>query len=113
LVDWDRKIDDIINMIKDFIHDAKFRRKILKIISIDQKKAFDSIFHAFLFELLRNINIGEKLIKTIENLYNESSTRLNINNILLDKIKVKRCIKQGEPLSMWLYFSFTRASYFN
>jgi hypothetical protein len=30
-------------------------------------------------------------------------TRLDINDSLLEEIKVKRSIKQGDPLSMWLY----------
>ena len=99
----DRKIDDIIHMIRDFIHDSKMKNKVLKIISIDQKKAFDSIIHSYLFKLLKRINIGNRLIKIIENLYNGSVTRLNINGMLLEEIKVKKSIKQGDPLSMWLY----------
>ena len=43
----DRKIDDIIHMIRDFIHDSKMKNKVLKIISLDQKKAFDSIIHSY------------------------------------------------------------------
>ena len=66
-------------MIKDFIHDSNMKGKILKIISFDQKKAFDSILHSYLIKLLKNVNIGNRLIKIIENLYNESITRLNIN----------------------------------
>ena len=99
----DRKIDDIIHMIRDLIHDSKMKNKVLKIISIDQKKAFDSIIHSYLFKLLKRINIGNRLIKIIENLYNGSVTRLNINGMLLEEIKVKKSIKQGDPLSMWLY----------
>ena len=90
-------------MIKDFIHDSNKKDKILKIISLDQKKAFDNILHSYLFKLLKNANIGNRLIKIIENLYNDSITRLNINGILLEEIKVKKSIKQGDPLSMWLY----------
>jgi hypothetical protein len=56
----DRKIDDIIHMIKDFIHDSNKKNKILKIISLDQKKAFDSILHSYLFKLLKNVNIGNR-----------------------------------------------------
>lgn len=98
-----RKIDDIIHMIKDFIHDSIMKGKILKIISIDQKKAFDSIIHAYLFKFLKYVNIGSKLTSIIVNLYNDSVTRLDINDSLLEEIKVKRSIKQGDPLSMWLY----------
>ncbi len=90
-------------MIKDFIHDSNKKNKILKIISLDQKKAFDSILHSYLFKLLKNANIGNRLMRIIENLYNDSITKLNINGVLLEEIKVKKSIKQGDPLSMWLY----------
>ena len=98
-----RKIDDIIHLLRDLIHDSKLKNKDLKIIPVDQKKAFDNLDHDYLFELLENINIGQKMIKIIKNLYVMAKTTINMDGNLLGEIIIEKGIKQGDPLSMWLY----------
>ena len=75
----------------------------MKIIPVDQKKAFDNLDHDYLFELLENINIGQKMIKIIKNLYVMAKTTINMDGNLLGEIIIEKGIKQGDPLSMWLY----------
>ena len=79
------------------------KSKDLFIVSIDQKKAFDNIDHSCLFNLLKHVNIGQNLFSSIHLLYTNSNSRLYINDVLSEEIHIKRSIKQGCPLSMWLY----------
>ena len=98
-----KKIDDIIHLVKDFISDSNLRIKPLNITLIDQAKAFDSISHDYLAATLKHINIGDRLLNSILKLYENSNTKICVNGILSNQINIKRGIKQGCPLSMWLY----------
>jgi hypothetical protein len=90
-------------MTRDMIFDSNEKSKDLFIMSIDQKKAFDNIDHSYLFKLLKHVNIGKNLFSSIYLLYTNSYSRLYINDVLSEEIHIKRSIKQGCPLSMWLY----------
>jgi hypothetical protein len=96
-------INSIIHMTRDMIFDSNEKSKDLFIMSIDQKKAFDNIDHSYLFNLLKHVNIGKNLFSSIHLLYTNSNSRLYINDVLSEDIHIKRSIKQGCPLSMWLY----------
>jgi hypothetical protein len=61
-----RRIDDIIHMLRDFIHDSLIKNNPLKIVSIDQSKAFDKFNHNFLFSLLTHLKLGDRIIKIIK-----------------------------------------------
>jgi hypothetical protein len=98
-----RRINDIIHMLRDFIRDSLIKNNPLKIVSIDQSKAFDKINHNFLFSLLTHLKLGDRIIKIIKNLYINSKAVICINGKLSGLIEIERGIKQGDPLSMWLY----------
>ena len=57
-----RRINDSINTIKDIIEDANIKNNEAFLTSIDQRKAFDSFSHLYLFYLLDYLNISENLI---------------------------------------------------
>jgi hypothetical protein len=92
-----RNIDDIIHLLRDLIHDSKLKNKDSKIIPVDQKKVFDNLDHDYLFELLENINIGQKMINIIKNLYVMAKTTINLDGNLLGEIIIEKGIKQGDP----------------
>ena len=70
---------------------------------IDQSKAFDLIDHRYLFKILDHMNLGDRIVKSIRRIYRNASTNLAINDIFSHEIIIQRGIKQGCPLSMWLY----------
>ena len=61
-----RRINDGINLIKDMIYDANLNNNELYLVSIDQKKAFDSISHKYLFALLDHLNISSFITNNIK-----------------------------------------------
>ena len=83
---YDKKIDDIIHLVKDLIADSNIKDKKLYITLIDQAKAFDSISHQYLFKILKRINIGNKLYDNIVKIYSFSNTRIWINDNLTKEI---------------------------
>ena len=98
-----RRMNDNLFLTRDLISDCKIRNKLLNIINVDQKKAFDSISHKYLFKLLKHINFGHFFTTSIERLYKNSFAYLSVNNLKSENFKVNSGIKQGCALSMILY----------
>ena len=98
-----RRMNDNLFLTRDLIYDSKIRNKILNIVSVDQRKAFDTISHKYLFNLLKHINLGNYMCTSIERLYKNSFAYVSINNFKSENFKVNSGIKQGCALSMLLY----------
>ncbi len=98
-----RRMNDNLSLTRDLIDDAKTRKRSLNILSADQRKAFDSISHNYLFKLLEHIELGDFMYKNIHRLYKKSYANIVVNKCQSPKLYIKRGIKQGCPLSMMLY----------
>jgi hypothetical protein len=99
-----RRINDSINAIKDVIDDANLKKIEAFIVSVDQKKAFDSMSHRYLYALLEHLGISPFLNKNIKRIYNGSFAYIVVNRMITKlKINIKSGIKQGCALSMFLY----------
>ena len=73
------------------------------LISIDYKKAFDSIRHKYLFKVMEGMNFGDKFITMIKNIYKKMSSAAMLNGCIGDVFAVLRGIRQGCSLSMILF----------
>ena len=99
-----RRINDSLNAIKDVIYDANLRKKELYIVSIDQRKAFDSISHKYLYALLDHLNINPFLTNSVKRIYDQSYTSIVVDKyISKNRIYIRSGIKQGCASSMFLY----------
>jgi len=99
-----RRINDGLNLIKDMIYDANLSKNELYLVSIDQKKAFDSISHNYMFALLDHLNINSFITNSIKRIYTQSFASLVVDQyIYLDNIFIMGGIKQGCALSMNVY----------
>ena len=99
----DRKPHDLLYLMTGLIHDANVFSRPLLVTSIDQYKAFDMIDHEYLKGALEHVNIGPRAQRIVKELYKGSRTRLMVNGRLTRDIMVTNGLKQGCPLSMWLY----------
>ena len=73
------------------------------IVFLDQEKAFDRLDWTFMKETLKTFGFGPNFIRWIDILYSNPSMRIKINNFLSDPIKIRRGVRQGDPLSPLLY----------
>jgi hypothetical protein len=74
------------------------------VVSIDQRKAFDSMSHNYLFAVLDHVDINSFLTNSIKRIYNQSFASLVVDKyISKNKIYVLGGIKQGCALSMFAY----------
>ena len=72
------------------------------IISLDAKKAFDSVEHTYIEKCLEKIGL-KKFIPIFRILYSDLSSDILINGKVVKGFRIKRGVKQGDALSCILF----------
>ena len=72
-------------------------------MQLDFEKAFDSIEWNFLFEVLRKLNLGETFIRFVRCCYKDIYSCINNNGFTTNWFKLGRGVRQGCPLSCFLF----------
>lgn len=83
-------------------YDMLLKNKV-KSINTDFKKAYDSVNHKTLFELLKKIGFPRKVRRLIKSMIQGSKARILVNGELTNWIEILRGVKQGDPLSPLLF----------
>jgi exonuclease III len=73
------------------------------LISLDAKKAFDSVDHKYIEETLYAYGFGPVFIQMFRTLYRNITARILINGFFSDSIKIERGVKQGDALSCAIF----------
>ena len=60
------------------------------LIFVDVKKAFDSIDHFYMFQVLQKFGLGERFISFVKLLFNNISSLCKVNDGLCSPIQVQR-----------------------
>ena len=70
---------------------------------IDFVKAFDSISHSALLNVLHHFGFPGRFVSLIKELLSNSTAKVRVNNFLTEPISIRRGTKQGDPLSPSLF----------
>jgi exonuclease III len=73
------------------------------LISLDAKKAFDSVDHKYIEDTLSAYGFGHEFLKVFKTLYNGITARILVNGYASEKINIERGVKQGDALSCALF----------
>jgi hypothetical protein len=73
------------------------------VLTLDFQSAFDRISHDYLFTILRQYGISQWLIDRLYALYNQATASVRIKGHMAGPIPVRSGVRQGCPLSMFLY----------
>ena len=74
------------------------------LLAIDFEKAFDSLNHEFLYQVLRKMGFGPNFRQWIRTFHRNLSTCVReIMTLQLISFFVKRGVRQGDPLSALLF----------
>uniref|UniRef100_A0A8P4KTL1 Reverse transcriptase domain-containing protein n=1 Tax=Dicentrarchus labrax TaxID=13489 RepID=A0A8P4KTL1_DICLA len=84
-------------LISDSVHSEAF------ILFLDFYKAFDTIEHKFLTECLKLFGFGNQFIDTIEMFYKGINSSVIINYSTSHRSDIKRGVRQGCPISPFLF----------
>ena len=98
-----RAITDNLWLARDIFNYSAEQRVPGYLISLDQSKAFDRVNHQFLDKVLNKFGFGPKLRNWIKTLYSGSRSYIQNNGHLSLPAYIKRGVRQGCPLSAYLY----------
>jgi hypothetical protein len=73
------------------------------LISLDAKKAFDSVSHKYIEDTLKAYGFGIKFINIFKILYKDITARILINGYQSESIPIRRGVKQGDALSCAIF----------
>ena len=98
-----RQIDHTVHLLRDLIDLANKENLDAAFIFLDQEKAFDRVDHDFLYRTMSAFGIGDNFIHWVRQIYSTAVTRVKLNGFLTGPIPLMRGVRQGDPLSFFLY----------
>lgn len=100
----DRSTSSNLLVLQGIMRTMKLKHKPFFCISLDLRKAFDSVSHSAIFSALEARQVPIRFLNLIKQLYVNCTTTYSINGET-DHIRVplRRGIKQGDPLSPFLF----------
>ena len=98
-----RNIGEAIRIIDDIIFHTSNKNSPGYLVVIDFEKAFDSISHIFLLRVLNAFGFGPKFCKWVKILYTKAQSCIFNGGISTGYFNVERGVRQGDPLSSYLF----------
>ena len=86
--------------IMDFVDEENMPALVL---NIDFEKAFDTVHWDFIAKSLQIFNFGPSIIKWVKTFYTDINSRVINNGHLSDKFEIYQGVRQGCPLSPYLF----------
>ena len=94
-----KDIQEMNSIIRDLICDMEMSSSDSFFVSIDFRKAYDSVNQGFLYQLLEQYGFPNKFISIVKEIFRDAGSHIMINGHKSKKIKLKSGIRQGCPSS--------------
>lgn len=98
-----RHISSNIRLIFDLLDYSDFIDTQALILFLDFYKAFDTVEHHFMFQVLQAFGFGAKFISIIQMLYRNINSNVMLYPNTTSRFPVTRSVRQGCPLSPFLF----------
>jgi hypothetical protein len=98
-----RNIGNNVRLLIDIIEYTDVNDLPAAVLLLDIEKAFDSVSHEFLFQVLDHFNFGDKFLNWVKTFYSCRRSYVTNNGFLSSSIDMCRGIFQGCPISPYLF----------
>jgi len=98
-----RQVHDGLRLIDMYKDHFKDQEEAAYLISLDAKKAYDSVSHEYIKSTIIGYGFHKDFVKVFETLYCNISTRVLVNGSTTEPIAIGRGVKQGDALSCSLF----------
>ncbi len=97
-----RQVHDGLRLL-EILKENHYRSSTGYLISLDAKKAYDSVSHSYIKHVLNERGFSPNFQHVVETLYNQIEIQVMVNGFPSKEIKIGRGVKQGDALSCSLF----------
>jgi hypothetical protein len=100
-----RNIQDCLAWSFEYLHQCKASGREIVVLKLDFEKAFDTVEHSTILEILHHMGFDERWTNWIKLILESGSSSILVNGVPGTDFKCKRGVRQGDPLSPLLFVS--------
>jgi len=98
-----RTIQDCLAWSFEYIHQCHQSKEEIVIVKLDFAKAFDTIEHSAILQMLHSLGFPRKWTDWIQAILSSGTASVLLNSTPGKNFKCKRGVRQGDPLSPLLF----------